>query len=111
MTSRRSGIRRMRACRLRRAWVLVLFSLLPVAHVLPTAANQDQVHERAVAEVMPGVFIRTQAGNVVINTGDQTCDPACLPGSVCESTCREAACPPGANPLSRCLRCGWDCVW
>lgn len=96
----------------------VLCALMTVAVILPVwplltlraAADQAHVRQSAVAEVMPGVFVRTQAGNVVIDTGEQ-CDSDCPPGSVCESTCRETVCPPAATPLTHCLRCAWDCVW
>jgi hypothetical protein len=86
-------------------WLAVALLL---AGVGTAARGQPRVEQRATEEIMPGIFVRSTSGNVVIDVGSPPCGLLCGVES-CVSVCRERECDPGADRLARCLACTWEC--
>jgi hypothetical protein len=75
------------------------------------AAGQARFEQRAVEEIVPGVFVRTTAGNLAIDVGGLLrCASPCVAGQSCGSVCQEGSCAPDPDPLAVCLTCTWQCT-
>jgi hypothetical protein len=88
---------------MRRLWP-VLALLLAGA----PANGQPRVEQRATEEILPGVFVRSTSGNVVIDVGSPPCGLLCAAES-CVSVCRDRPCEPPSDVLDRCVSCAWEC--
>lgn len=72
------------------------------------ASGEPRIEQRATEEIMPGIFVRSTSGNVVIDLDSPPCGLLCGPES-CRSVCRSRVCEPPCDELARCLRCTWEC--
>lgn len=73
------------------------------------ALAQPEVRQRAVEEVMPGIFVRGGAA-VVMDVEPERCNPPCSGGRSCRQVCEQTPCPPDQDPLARCSTCAWACA-
>jgi hypothetical protein len=89
--------------------VLVIAGLFAAPFAAAVVLAQPEVRERAVEEVMPGIFVRGGAA-VVMDVEPQRCSPPCSGGRTCRQVCEETPCPPDQDPLARCSTCGWSCA-